>query len=70
MTPILAIALVILTVLLTFWALLDISQSKEKDNLLWFVIVLVLPAVGAIIYFQVKGNGLRKAFGKRILKSR
>lgn len=65
MLPLLAISLVILTVFITFWALLDISQSREKDNLIWFVIVLVLPAIGAILYFQMRRNGLSKAFNKR-----
>ncbi|MCX2745366.1 PLD nuclease N-terminal domain-containing protein [Mangrovivirga sp. M17] len=53
----LTLTLVILSLALWFWAMLDITRSRYKDNtvrLFWFAIVLIFPMLGSLIYFSFK----------------
>lgn len=53
----LAITLVLFTLILGFWALIDISRSRFKNpnkRTIWLVVVLLLPLLGSILYFQKK----------------
>jgi hypothetical protein len=59
MEPYLVTGFVILGLILHFWALIDLMKSRLKKNqskIFWFFIVIILPIIGAIIYFQVKRN--------------
>ncbi len=49
------IGLVVLSMAFSFWALLDVSKSRFKENkikTMWLLVVLFFPIVGSIIYFQ------------------
>jgi len=53
---ILMIALVVLTLTLWIWALVDIFKSKFENSslkILWIAAILIFPIIGSIIYFQV-----------------
>lgn len=53
----LIIGLTFLTISLWGWALIDISRSRFKSpmmNTIWLLIVLFLPAIGSVFYFQMK----------------
>jgi dolichyl-phosphate-mannose--protein O-mannosyl transferase len=53
----LIITLLLLTIILSFWALIDISRSRFKNpnmRTLCLIGVLFFPVLGAIIYFQSK----------------
>ncbi len=55
----LIIVLSILTLALTFWALVDIVKSRFKDpfmRIIWLIIVLFIPILGPIFYFQLRRN--------------
>ena len=57
MEKILVIAFVFLSLILTFWALIDVSRSRFKNSsqrTIWLMIVLFLPIWGPIIYFQIR----------------
>lgn len=46
-----------LSILLWFWAIFDINKSNFKDPKhkgLFFLLVLITPVIGSIIYFQMK----------------
>jgi hypothetical protein len=56
------IILLILTILLCFWAIFDISKSKfenQTTNTIWLLIVLIFPILGSIVYFQLKRKFIR-----------
>ena len=48
------IALVALTILLDIWALFTLFKKREKGCLWWAIIILALPTLGAIAYFQLE----------------
>jgi len=55
--------LVLLAVALWFWAILDVSRSKfknQKNKMLFFFLILVVPIFGSIIYFQMKKSFISK----------
>jgi hypothetical protein len=55
-TPII-ISLIVLSLVLWFKAISDISRTKFKsdsNNRAWFLIVFLIPVFGAIIYFMMK----------------
>ncbi len=57
MEKILAIVLILLTIILVFWAIIDIVKSRFKNpnnRTIWLVVVLLLPILGSILYFQMK----------------
>lgn len=63
----LIIGCVILTIILWFWAIIDIIKSRFKNrfiNTVWLVLVFIFPVLGSIFYFQLKKkyviNGPRK----------
>jgi hypothetical protein len=53
--PILILAF--LSIILWFWAIIDINRINFKDpkhKSLFFFMVLITPVIGSIIYFQMK----------------
>ena len=63
----LLIGCVILTMVLWFWAIIDIIKSRFKNRVMktiWFAVVLFFPVLGSIFYFQLRKkyvvNGTRK----------
>ncbi|TXD52182.1 PLDc_N domain-containing protein [Polaribacter sp. IC066] len=68
------IILLILTILLWFWAIFDISKSKFENqtiNTIWLLIVLIFPILGSIVYFQLKRKFIRletRKFEPKFLK--
>ena len=55
----LIILFLILTTCLWFWAIIDITKSRFKNqntNTIWFLIVLFFPVFGSLFYFQLKKN--------------
>ena len=47
----------ILSLILWFWALIDITKSKfimPYGNTLWLLIIILFPIIGTIIYFLLK----------------
>ena len=51
--------LVILTLSLWIWAIVDIVKSSFKDRaqkILWILVVVLFPILGSIVYFQVGRN--------------
>ncbi|RLD42045.1 MAG: phospholipase [Bacteroidetes bacterium] len=51
--------LVILTLSLWIWAIVDIVKSSFKDRaqkILWILVVVLFPILGPIVYFQVGRN--------------
>lgn len=51
----LPILLVFLTIVLWFWALIDIHKHgrMNRNRTLWFFLILIFPMVGSIVYFQL-----------------
>ncbi|MGW8123990.1 PLDc N-terminal domain-containing protein [Roseivirga echinicomitans] len=59
LTDILFPLVILLSISLWVWALVDLSKSRFKSgraNLTWLIIILFSPVVGAILYFQLKKN--------------
>lgn len=57
MKTLLFTALIVLTIILWFKAISDISRTKFKtdsSNRNWFLIVFLIPVFGAIVYFAMK----------------
>ena len=50
------IILVVLTIIIDIWALFSLFKKKNKGVLWWILIILALPALGAIAYFQLERN--------------
>jgi len=51
------IVLSVLTLILVFWAIIDIARSRFKDpnkRTIWLIIVIFLPMLGSILYFQLR----------------
>lgn len=52
-----AITLVILTVVLWIWALIDIAKTRRQnpsEKSLWFLLIIALPLIGSILYLLIK----------------
>lgn len=59
----LIIGFVILTIVLWFWAIIDITRSRFKKqnlNTIWLLAVLFFPVLGSILYFQLRKKFIRK----------
>lgn len=57
MEKILAVVLILLTLILVFWAIIDIAKSRfknSKNRTIWLVVVILFPIIGSILYFQLK----------------
>ena len=57
MEIILIITLCFLTLILVLWALIDIVRSRFiKPNMrtVWLIVVLFVPIIGSILYFQMR----------------
>lgn len=57
MNAVLSVILLLLMISLWFWAIIDIANSRFKDqrmNTVWLLIVLFFPLLGSIIHFQLK----------------
>lgn len=53
----LIIAVILLSLILWFKAISDISRTKFKsdsNNRTWFLIVFLIPVLGSIVYFSMK----------------
>jgi hypothetical protein len=48
---ILVVTLLVLSIFLMIWAIVDIIKHQENKWLIWFMILF--PAVGPIYYFQI-----------------
>jgi len=59
-------ALIILTVIMVIWAILDIFQIDIKltEKLLWIILIVIAPVVGSLIYFLL-GRKRRESIFKR-----
>ena len=58
------ITLTVLTAVLWIWAFVDIIRSRFENSamkLLWIILILIFPILGAIIYFQ---------FGKKFTENK
>lgn len=56
----LIIALYFLAVVIWLWALVDLFKSRLKNPLkkgLWLLILLFLPVIGSLLYFQIGNRG-------------
>ncbi len=56
------ILLLTLIILMWFLAIFDITKSKfkkQKSYTIWLLLVLVLPILGSILYFQFKRKFIR-----------
>lgn len=53
---ILIIVLLLLAVFLWVWVIYDISKTRTptSNKLFWLAIILFIPLIGPIIYFQMK----------------
>jgi hypothetical protein len=63
METILIMGLVVLTIILWFWAIIDITKSRFKNQTMktiWLLAVLFFPVLGSIIYFQFRKKFLAK----------
>ena len=63
METVLIIGFIILTIVLWTWAILDITKSKFKNpvmNIIWLLAVLFFPALGSIMYFQLRKKFVTK----------
>jgi len=62
---IIVLVFVLLPVVLLLWALIDILRSNFKDSvtkLIWIVVVVFVPVVGAILYLVLrKGQKVNNA---------
>lgn len=54
MIPFLSIALISLTIILSFWALIDMVKTRRNVNPIWLILILFFPIFGSILYFQMK----------------
>jgi len=57
------IGFIILAIVFWFWAIIDITRSrfkKPKMTIVWLIVVLVLPVLGSILYFQLRRKEQRK----------
>ena len=57
------IGLIILTLVLVFWAIIDITKSRFKNPTLrtvWLIAVLIFPIIGSILYFQLRRTLITK----------
>lgn len=57
---ILLLILLVLPLIPTFWALIDIPRrrfSSTKKKVLWFLVVSTFPFVGAIVYITIARRG-------------
>ena len=57
MKTILIVTLIILSLILWFKAISDITRTNfksDKSNRIWFLIVFFIPILGAVVYFSVK----------------
>lgn len=64
MEPLVIIA-IILTIILWAWALIDIAKTRRQNpsqKSLWFLLIIVFPILGSILYFQFKGGVPRRQF--------
>ena len=43
---------IILAILLLIWALVDVLKNKPNLWGVWILVIMLLPSVGPIIYFQ------------------
>ncbi|MGB3183492.1 MAG: PLD nuclease N-terminal domain-containing protein [Cyclobacteriaceae bacterium] len=53
----------ILTIVLWFWAIIDITRSRFEEpnmNTIWLLAVLFFPVLGSIFYFQLKKKFVTK----------
>ena len=52
---IILIIIAIFCIILPFKALIDILKSKfnGNDKLIWVIVVLLVPIIGAILYFRI-----------------
>ena len=49
----------LLTMVLWFWAIIDISRSGFKDHAMktvWLIVVLFAPNIGSIFYFRYRNK--------------
>ena len=46
----------ILELILVIWAFVDIFKRREKNILLWILVILIFPIIGSIVYFQISGR--------------
>lgn len=66
------IIMLVLTVVIWFWAIYDVTKSRFKNPAMRFVCfigVLIFPVVGSIFYFQLKKSLVEKRsrqFGMRV----
>ena len=63
----LIIRFVILTIILWFWAIIDITKSRFKNpnmNTIWLLAVLIFPVLGSIFYFQLRKTFVTKGSKK------
>jgi Flp pilus assembly protein protease CpaA len=59
----LIIGFVILTIILWFWAIMDITRSRFNNrnmNTIWLLAVLFFPVLGSIFYFQLRKKCVTK----------
>jgi hypothetical protein len=53
----------ILTLILVFWAIIDITKSRFKKPILrtiWLMVVLFFPILGSLFYFQLRKKLITK----------
>ena len=61
------IGMILLTIGLWFWALIDITKSRFKDQTMktvWLLVVLFFPILGSIFYFQLRKKLITKELRK------
>jgi len=59
----LIIGFIFLTIALWFWAIIDITKSRfknQKMNTIWLLAVLFFPVLGSIFYFQLRKKFISK----------
>lgn len=57
MESLLTLTVILLALVLWFWAILDINRSRftlPAARILWFLLVLTFPILGPLAYFQLK----------------
>tara|TARA_Y100000310_G_C20646620_1_gene797013 strand:- start:344 stop:817 length:474 start_codon:yes stop_codon:yes gene_type:complete len=67
--------IVVSVVVLWIWALIDCLRSKKDtaEKLLWIVIILFFPFIGALLYLLIGTRGgtkMKKHKGKKLLRSK
>lgn len=56
-----------LTIGLWIWAIHDIIKTHFKKRIMtpiWLIVVILLPLLGSIVYFQLKRNQIDRSEGK------